>query len=180
MNSRRKIDHPFQAGMALVMALMFLLILTILGVAAMGTSSLQEKMAGNSKDRNLAFQAAETALINGEQRIGNAIIVTAVVADASVATDGLWKPSSTSTPVWDDSATWSGSDFFTVAGLTKVASDPKYIIEDLGQIEDKGGSLSLPQNYKSTGSNLFRITARAVGGTSSSVSIVQSTYEKRF
>ena len=57
---------------------------------------------------------------------------------------------------------------------------PKYIIEDLGEIQDTGGSLSLPSNYKSSGKNLFRITARGKGGTDAATVMVQSTYEKRF
>ena len=51
------------------MALVFLLLLTILGIAALNTTSLEEKMAHNVKDRNLAFQAAESALIVAENWI---------------------------------------------------------------------------------------------------------------
>jgi type IV pilus assembly protein PilX len=42
------------------MSLVILLILTILGVTALSTSSLQEKMAGNIQDVTRAFQAAES------------------------------------------------------------------------------------------------------------------------
>ncbi len=51
-----------QRGMALVMALAILLILTILGVAAMSTTNLQEKMAGNVQEQTRAFEAAESGL----------------------------------------------------------------------------------------------------------------------
>jgi len=170
-----------QRGIALVMALVFLMLLTMLGITALNMTSLEEKMAGNTKDRDLAFQATESALLAGENTVGSAIMVNAVVASATITNDGLHKSSTTSTPVWDESTgVWSGSDYRTYAGLTKVAEQPKYIIEDLGQIQDKGGSLVLPQNYKSTGKNLFRITGRGVGGTVSAVVMVQSTYEKRF
>jgi type IV pilus assembly protein PilX len=55
-----------QRGSALIVSLVFLLLLTILGVTAMRSSVLQERMAGNTRDTNLAFQAAETALRAGE------------------------------------------------------------------------------------------------------------------
>ena len=51
-----------QRGAALVMALVILLILTILGVTAMSTSSLEQKMAGNIQDLTRAFQAAESGV----------------------------------------------------------------------------------------------------------------------
>jgi type IV pilus assembly protein PilX len=51
-----------QRGAALVMALVILLILTIMGVTAMSTSSLEQKMAGNIQDLTRAFQAAESGV----------------------------------------------------------------------------------------------------------------------
>lgn len=51
-----------QQGAALVMALVILLILTLLGVTAMGTSSLEEKMAGNIQEATRAFEAGESGL----------------------------------------------------------------------------------------------------------------------
>ena len=50
-----------QRGTALIMSLVILMILTILGVTAMGTATLEERMAGNTQELNKAFQAAESA-----------------------------------------------------------------------------------------------------------------------
>lgn len=49
-------------GAALVTSLVILLVLTILGLAAMSTSSLEEKMSGNIQDSTFAFEAAESGL----------------------------------------------------------------------------------------------------------------------
>lgn len=51
-----------QRGTALVMSMVILLILTILGIAAMGTASLEEKMSGNTQEGTRAFEAAESGL----------------------------------------------------------------------------------------------------------------------
>lgn len=51
-----------QQGVALVMALVILLIMTLLGITAMGTSSLEEKMAGNIQEATRVFEAAESGL----------------------------------------------------------------------------------------------------------------------
>jgi Tfp pilus assembly protein PilX len=49
-------------GTALIISLVILLILTILGVTAMSTSSLEQKMSGNTQEATRAFQAAESGL----------------------------------------------------------------------------------------------------------------------
>lgn len=58
-----------QNGMALFVSLIFLLLLTIIGVASMQNAGLQEKMAGNIKIKNETFQLAERALREGENFI---------------------------------------------------------------------------------------------------------------
>ena len=55
-----------QEGAVLVVTLMILLVVTLLTVSNMRSSVLEEKMAGNTNDRNVAFQAAESALREGE------------------------------------------------------------------------------------------------------------------
>jgi len=51
-----------QQGLALFTIMIFLLILTVIGISSMQTSSLQQMMAGNMQWNNIAFQAAETGL----------------------------------------------------------------------------------------------------------------------
>ncbi len=63
MNARIYRD---ESGAALIVALIMLLLITIVGVSAMQTTTMEEKMAGNLRDRHVAFQAAEAALREGE------------------------------------------------------------------------------------------------------------------
>lgn len=51
-----------QRGAVLVIGLLMLLILTVVGVASMKSSVLDERIAANSQFRTMAFQAAESAL----------------------------------------------------------------------------------------------------------------------
>jgi len=51
-----------QSGIALIVALVILAVLSLIGVAAFSISTQEERMAGNSRDRIRAFEAAETAL----------------------------------------------------------------------------------------------------------------------
>lgn len=51
-----------QRGIVLIVGLVFLLVLTIIGVTALRTSTLEERMAGNMMSKTLAFQDAESAI----------------------------------------------------------------------------------------------------------------------
>lgn len=51
-----------QNGAALITALVFLVIMTMLALTSMSTNTLEEKMAANSQEINRAFQTAETGL----------------------------------------------------------------------------------------------------------------------
>lgn len=62
---------PYQDGAALITSLIFLTVLTMLGMTTLGTSLLESRMSGNARDRNFAFQAAEIALRDAESYILN-------------------------------------------------------------------------------------------------------------
>lgn len=53
-----------QQGMALVIGLIMLLVLTVLGVATMRNTTLQERMSANVQQSMLAFQSAEVGVNN--------------------------------------------------------------------------------------------------------------------
>ena len=55
-----------QRGVALLVVLMLLLIMTLLGLASLRGSIMEERMSANLFDRSLMFQAAESALRQGE------------------------------------------------------------------------------------------------------------------
>lgn len=177
-----------QQGFVLIMALVFLALLTIIGVTAMNTASLEEKMAGNMKDRNLAFQAAETTLLTAERWL-NAEFTKPVFPDNA---KGLYVVDTTvPTNIWDE-VNWLGSNVVVkypctptntscaTSGIGKVNTQPKYLIEDMGEIPEEKGSLVLPTKYQGKGNTLLRITARGTGGNDAAVSMVQSTYSRAY
>lgn len=61
----------------MITALIFLVMLTIIGVAAARMSSLEERMAGNMRDRDVALRAAEICLREAERTIMNSTTITA-------------------------------------------------------------------------------------------------------
>jgi type IV pilus assembly protein PilX len=72
ISQRRNCAFPSarrQRGVALVVALVLLLVITLMGLASMRGTSLQERMSANMYDRSLAFQRAEAALRGAETAI---------------------------------------------------------------------------------------------------------------
>jgi|SRR5690625_881312 len=59
----------YQSGVALIVGLIFLLLLTIIGLSSSNTAVLQERMAGNVSHSNVSFQSAELGLRMIEQRL---------------------------------------------------------------------------------------------------------------
>ena len=51
-----------QKGAVLVMALVMLTVLTLIGVSSMSSSTLELKVAGNTQQHDIAFQAAQTII----------------------------------------------------------------------------------------------------------------------
>lgn len=54
-----------QKGLALLTIMIFLLIITMIGLSSMQISSIEQMMAGNTQEINKAFQIAESGLVAG-------------------------------------------------------------------------------------------------------------------
>ena len=63
--------HPYgrQHGMALITALLLLLVITILGVAMFRSNGLEQRIGGNTRDKERAFHAANADLAVAEQHL---------------------------------------------------------------------------------------------------------------
>jgi type IV pilus assembly protein PilX len=165
-----------QAGVTLVVSLIFLLLLTILGVTAMSTNTLQEKMASNMRDKDVAFQATESALRAAEinmQQIGTAAGGKEPPADAT-GSGGIWLTSSTD--VTND-GWWSTNSLTTPDTVTGVAQ-PRYLIEQLAFVAD---SPSVSPGYGTqAGVFYYRLTGRSYGITDLAQVMLQETYQVRY
>jgi type IV pilus assembly protein PilX len=166
-----------QGGSVLVISLIMLLVLTLLGITAMSAAGMQERMAGNSRDLALAFQAAEAALRDGEKYYMDNVVSIGSAFDGSH--DGLYaygsNPDVFSDATWSNSLPYSGN----VAG---VAQQPRFIIEYVGQIGQSDNELNISGYGESSGLGTevgVRVTARGVGGSSGTVVYLQSNFASR-
>jgi type IV pilus assembly protein PilX len=179
-----------ERGFSLITILVMMVVLVSLALAGMNSSIVQERMAGNARDRNLALQAAEAALRDAEADIeANLTINSAFVA---ACTGGLCLPPSmnavgaTSQPLWQtlDWGTSAGKSraYGSVTGATAlpgVSAAPRYIVELLPVLPPQTGQSANLGSAEEAGSQAFRVSVRATGQRASTVVILQSTYIKR-
>ena len=171
-----------QRGVSLVIVLLFLVMLSILGTTAIQTSSLEEKMTGNERDRQIAFEAAEGALRDAEREIFQSLSPASPFDSA--CDNGLCTPSLTAVPAWDAvdwySATprqygaFSGAGAYPVAGL---AQTPRYIIEILPRMSPtSGNSAGMGARSSTAAGTPYRITAVGWGKRATTEVQLQSVY----
>ena len=163
-----------QKGIALIVSLIILLLLTIIMVSALRVTTLEEKMSGNSQDQNIAFQAAETALREAEAYINsgatqfNPLKLSAAPfrnTSSPYCVDGLCSDSG---PL--QSAVFPNVDGGKITANTEIpgiAAEPEYIIE----LIRTDPSVDSSRIYAT-----FRITTRAWGEEANTVVRLQSTY----
>lgn len=164
-----------QEGTVLVVSLLILLLMTIIGVTAMNTNTLEEKMAGNTRDRNLALQAAESALRDGENWLSGLI---GKPESCSAAPCNLWQLNvlDLSTMNWNSDGRLYSQGTALGVGHT-LAEAPRFVIEQAGYKPD---SLKIGTSYPSPGLYYYRVTARGRGGTTAAQVLLQTTYIRRY
>ncbi|TCS36440.1 pilus assembly PilX family protein [Reinekea marinisedimentorum] len=167
-----------QKGAVLIVALVILVILTILGVAVMESSVVEERMAGNLLDRNVTFQAAEAGLRAGEAAIAALVAYPTPVSSLSSGSIVNVDTISSGSPTWWDGKnySWFSSNGGTLAStsLTTVDSQPYYVIEEYEQVCDEVADPTI-----SDCKIVYRVTSIAKGGRNTSV-LLQSLYSRRY
>jgi type IV pilus assembly protein PilX len=171
-----------QKGATLFTALIFLIMLSLLGVSAAQMSVLEERMSGNTRNRDLAFQAAEAALEHVEHNLSIGDNIRSLIPAPANSTSGtiagpglrainVCLPNSAD--YWNGSGVadcggttqqyaWSSTTARTPThSLNQVASQPQYVVE----------------RFPNDGTTeKYRVTARGVGGDSAAVVILQAMF----
>lgn len=167
-----------ERGVVLVITLILLLVLTLVGLAATTSTSLEEKMTANQRDMQVAFQAAEAALRDGENQVQN------VNPGDFNNTGGMFSQSTSTITDFDTYATTSSSawtDSNSVSYVTTLdpapASQPRYFIVLTSATAQSSGQ-SLASDQPAVSNIVFDIYARGVGLSGNSVVILQSSYAR--
>ena len=159
-----------QRGAILVTSLLLLLTLTVIGVSVVQITRMQERMAGNTRDLNLAFEGAEAALRDAEQMLWDTPNIVACNAADCVHPRGVLPVLNNQTAAW-----WNAnSQEYGVDGdqeMEELDEDPQFVAEELAFIgplvvDDPGGRM------------FYQVTARSTGASGNTNTVLQTTYAK--
>ncbi|MFV1982285.1 MAG: PilX N-terminal domain-containing pilus assembly protein [Thiohalomonadales bacterium] len=187
----------YQNGAVLIIGLILLFSLTLLGVGAMSTNLLQQRMATNMGDVTLAFNAADT-LIRREQRWirtqPDETVLLAVDCDNNVQciyyagedkknilvttySEQWWEDPAVMTQAWWNNNAYDYCCNPIPSNLANVLSDPRIVIERQQYELD---TIGIGTTSNPTGTTYYRMTARGTGSTNLSESVLQATISKRW
>lgn len=163
-----------QAGATLIVGLIMVLVMTVIGLSAIRGSGLQEQMAGNMRDKQLAFQAAEAALREAESNL-DAPPAAVPIGNQTGFVESL---DASSSVFWQDFSNWQGLVATYSENIDHTKNRPQYLVEaiDFYSSGTDGSSVDLANLLSRGMERRYRVTARAVGGTTDAVVILQSNY----
>jgi len=190
-----------QYGMVLITSLLILLVLTLLGLASIQNTSMEERMAGNLRAENVAFQAAEAALRAGEacmtaqkarpivnENLGPSAVCgspgfrvrllddpeTAVsAADAGLYWE-TWLPTDWANAYTD---TYDQTTLAYAVGQN-LPTAPRLVIEER-DIEQESLVVGQQQDF-AAGRWFYQVTAHATDASGRGEAILRSSYARRF
>ena len=186
-----------QKGVALIVGLVMLLVLTVIGLSAMQGTAMQEKMSGNYRDANMALQAGEAALRYVEEGYLKSLddMVVGQPYGSCGGTCQIVDSSEGSTLPGTDAAGWdaqsinfgglntaTGSSISPPAGseltVGHYSAIPSFVVEYATfrpDAFDKGAGVE-----DDTGRAMYRNTIKASGGSNTSEAILESVFARRF
>ncbi len=165
-----------QKGIVLVAGLIFLLVLTLIGVSSMSSTAMTEKMTQNFRDYSSAFEAAESALGDGESWVQKQASAPIPVSSCTTSPCRVW--SYNASAFWTQSSSWwqsNGTPYSSTIG--GVATQPYYYIEQYAFVPYQ---LSPDAFSKGQGYYYYRVTAIGTGPTTTSRAVVQSIFATQF
>lgn len=188
-----------QRGAVLFVALIFLLLITLLTLTAMGTSILQEKMTGGMRNQQLAMMGAESAVRGTEAWLwhvrfndptGNPLPPCQGSGSSCVYRPDIngtlqsgvqafrssfgWVAALPGMPGYAHALTGLSGDDETAS----LARQPNVLLEDIGpNVPPSAGQQSGAIDPETLNAyHFYRITARSQGGSAAVQRVVESVY----
>jgi type IV pilus assembly protein PilX len=165
----------------LVTGMLFLVVLTLLGLAMFRSTGLMDRISGNARDKQRTFEASQSALQYAEFWLANGgggqgtpcnapLENGDVVANIHVCSNALANGFQNTVP-------FSGGFWYTPPNLTALAGGGMAATGDVNY-QNKPGfyieNLGMAPNGIST---VYQVTAYAQGGSADTVSVVRSVYQ---
>jgi type IV pilus assembly protein PilX len=168
-----------QRGAVLIVSLLLLLVLTILAIGASQTTRLEERMAGNTRDLDMAFQGSEAGLRAAEQYIAATPSLPTCLDPSSASCYVLDQGHFATTDLARQTEAWwrtNAKPFGTATTqeVQGVTEEPRFVIEEFQTV-----TFSLVVGHGvPPGKTYYKSTAWSPGATPTSHSVVESVYSR--
>jgi type IV pilus assembly protein PilX len=175
--SLRRCGRAREQGFVLVTGLLFLVVLTLLGIGLFRSTGLMNRISGNTRDKDRAFEAAQAALQYAEWALANG-----KVAEESTCT-GLVNGNNTAAVHVCSNALATPADFPWANGFTYTP--PNLMVDPKGGLVSATNSdvnyVAAPLFYiENTGTDgkvtYYQVTAAGFGGSAATRAVVRSTF----
>lgn len=153
-----------QRGVVLPTIMVLMVIMVVLGLSGMNDTAMQERMSGNLRNRDIAFQAAESALREGEAWLQ----ANAATVGANARISGLAGQN------WDGAAPApSGvlANLYAGDPIINLAADPVYYVGPPELVRTNPGET--PPEFR----EIYPVLARSLGANANTLVILRSTFE---
>lgn len=165
-----------EKGAVLVVSMLLLMVMILLGLTAMQMTRMEERMAGNTRDGNLAFQGAEAGLRNAEDWIR--LLPERPEPCASAPCTLVWERDDLPEDLRGQSLAWwqsNGREFGVpaVTEMAELAREPIFVVNEMQFVPDD-------LDVDPSGRDFYRISASSSGATATAQSVLESAYARRF
>jgi len=174
-----------QRGIVLVSSLLLLLVVTIIALSMFRSFGIQEKIAGNMREKQRALQAAVSVQQYAEWWLSNngsgtpstpcSALLSANLNEGQICSNQLPVITSVTSVPWGGTApigvTYTPPGMLVGSSTSSTILNPTYAAAPTFYISDMGASAdaSIP-------GEIYQIDAVGYGGNSNTVAVVESTY----
>lgn len=171
-----------QRGASLIIGLLFLIVLTLLGVTSMSKAVMEEKVAHNQRDTAVAMESAESGLRDIETWLDSQSGKPRTVTQGGtyVRDSGAYPGQTVNTQSsawWQNNGAQYGTLTTNITPLPNVASQPLIVTREVAWSPD---TLNVATNYgEPPGVAYYEVSAQGAGQNAATRVILQSVYAKR-
>jgi type IV pilus assembly protein PilX len=178
-----------QRGVVLITAMLLLIVVTIMALSMFRGYGTQERIAGNTRDKQRALAAAISAQQYAEYQLASGTAPSPGVCPAGILPNGMevCQPPAAPAPLpnfatlpWVSGATYSVFTSSSVNGISNIISatgtmdtatqSASYVQAPIFNIIDLGPNKGTPAG------EVYQVDAVGFGGTSNTVAVVESTF----
>jgi type IV pilus assembly protein PilX len=174
-----------QSGVVLITSMLLLIVVTIMALSMFRSYGVEERIAGNTRDKQRAINAAVSAQQFAEFTLASGTAPISGVCPAGVLPNGfevctnLPAPNFTTLP-WTSGVTFSNFTSIPINGVSNVVqangtldtptASASYVQAPIFYITDLGPNAGTPVG------EVYQVDALGYGGSTNTVAVVESTF----